>query len=502
MGRVVAQIKKTRRDFADAWHGFWFSEADPTTLCVMRILVGGMLVYTVGVWGLKFDAFLGEHAWNSPALLQELQTPGIAPSFWWYVPDGWQTSVHWLCMSVLVMFTIGLWTRATSVLSMLIIVSYSYRAHMSNYGLDQINAILTFYLCLAPCGARFSVDNWMRQYRIRNALAVKIPTPKSVSANLATRLMQVHFCIIYSFAALAKLQGEGWWNGEAIWMALANTEYQTVDMTWIAWYPWISDIVTHGSMLFELTFWVLVWGRCRPVVLFAGAMLHLSIGAFMGMWTFAFIMIFGHLAFWPPSLVDRIIERVVNPTRRRKKTPPRQPRVIDEICTTVRTEPAAAASASATQLVCVDCNQTTRVRCINHFTEHGFECYATDNPEAAVRLCETLQPQAIIIVGRSLTDSGLRDFHERLTLRAANTLALYILGAQQIERLAESLESKTCHLVDSSRSVRDVRRFVESSLQRPGGGVAVATDVLPNSHNFETTEDQGSCNNAAPKKPR
>ncbi len=40
-----------------------------------------------------------------------------------------------------------------------------------------------------------------------------------------------------------------------MWLAFANLEYQSVDMTWIAWYPWISDIFTHGT----------ICGKCRSV---------------------------------------------------------------------------------------------------------------------------------------------------------------------------------------------------------------------------------------------
>ena len=303
MGRIANRIAQETRALSDSWHAFWFSLRDPTALCVMRVLVGGMVAYTLFVWGLEFKAFFGERGWHSPELLDVVQSGGVAPSFWWYVPPSLASPVHYCCIFVALLFMVGLCTRVTSVLTMMILISYSYRAHMANYGLDQINAILTFYLCLAPCGARFSVDAWLRA---RKGKGVVRP---SMWTNLATRLIQVHFCVIYSFAGIAKLQGEGWWNGEAIWMAFANTEYQVIDMTWIAWYPWISDLLTHGTMLFELTFWFLVWTRLRPVVLTVGAAMHLGIGAIMGMWTFGLIMIFGHLGFWSPALVRSLVQR-------------------------------------------------------------------------------------------------------------------------------------------------------------------------------------------------
>ena len=38
-----------------------------------------------------------------------------------------------------------------------------------------------------------------------------------VANNVATRLLQVHLCVIYMFGGLAKVRGETWWDGSAMW---------------------------------------------------------------------------------------------------------------------------------------------------------------------------------------------------------------------------------------------------------------------------------------------
>lgn len=492
MGRLVARIANECRDLGDAWHRFWFSETDPTVLCVMRMLVGGMVTYTVFVWGLKFDAFLGERAWNSPALLSELQNPGIAPSFWWYVPETWHMPVHWLCVATCAMFAVGLVTRATSILTMIILISYSYRAHMANYGLDQINAILTFYLCLAPCGDRFSLDSLIRK-RWRDGRPSSVQP--SVSANLATRMIQVHFCIIYSFAGLAKLQGDGWWNGEAIWMALANTEYQTIDMTWIAWYPWISDFATHGSMLFELSFWALVWGRMRPLVLLVAALLHLSIGAMMGMWTFAFIMIFGHLSFWSPNVINYLIGRLTGSGLREE--PERSgvtvtiPLSQNKPETTTEEQP---------RLVCLDTNQAALLRSVRYFNSRGFRCYATNNEDEAVVLCEALQPAAVIVVGRSLESGSLPHFDTRLQHAAAQTGVFYMLSDGEADEFATVLTRSVIQIVPDTESLGELRRTIERT--RLTHWRPAEAPVLVRSNDHDGLEEEGPCESAVPNKPR
>ena len=141
---------------------------------------------------------------------------------------------YWLSMAVLAMFTLGLWTRATSILAFLVTVSYIYRVPAATFGLDQINAMLALYLAIGPSGEALSIDRW-RAVR-RGQAPAGGPTP-SAGANLALRLINVHMCVIYFFAGISKLQGEAWWNGEAMWRAFANLEYQSIDMTWLAWHP-------------------------------------------------------------------------------------------------------------------------------------------------------------------------------------------------------------------------------------------------------------------------
>src|SRR5215213_8284173 len=105
---------------AAEWQRFWYTPQDPTTLGVLRWLVGAMLVYTHVVWGLELDSMLGSEGWNRPELIFELQQDAYSPSFWWYVPDQYLWPVHVTCLTILVLFTIGFATPVTSVLAIAI----------------------------------------------------------------------------------------------------------------------------------------------------------------------------------------------------------------------------------------------------------------------------------------------------------------------------------------------------------------------------------------------
>jgi hypothetical protein len=131
------------------------------------------------------------------------------------------------------------------------------------------------------------------------------PVPR-VSTNIAIRLIQLHMCVIYFFAAIGKLQGVSWWEGRALWLALANYEYQSWDMTWLAQWPAVLELATHLTVFWELSYPALVWPRwSRPLMLAVAVPIHLGIACTMGMVTFGLIMLVGNMAFIPPEFWPR-----------------------------------------------------------------------------------------------------------------------------------------------------------------------------------------------------
>lgn len=307
---VLAAAKSELRETWSAWDRFWFSPLHPASLGCLRIVAGCMLVYTHLVWGLALGAFFGPDGWQDPLLVATFQKDGAALSLWWLVPPAWLWPFHCACLAVLVCFTLGLWTRLTSILSALIVISYANRVPLATFGLDQINGLLAMYLAIGPCGACFSVDALRRRYRQAMAkmrgeqFVGSVAVSPSSTAQLATRMVQVHMCIMYLAAGLAKLKGEAWWDGNAIWLGAANFEYQSGDLTWLAWHPWIANFLTHATVFWETTFCIFVWRpKLRPLVLLSGILMHLGIGAFLGMWTFGLVMIITYVAFVPPEMV-------------------------------------------------------------------------------------------------------------------------------------------------------------------------------------------------------
>ena len=287
------------------WNRFWFTPADPATLSLIRLLAGAMLLYTHLVWSLGLEDFFGSGAWVSQDAAGDFRGPGYAWSYFWLIESPtllW--TVHIAALIVFAMLMLGLFTRVVSVLAFFASLSYIGRVPGALFGLDQINTMLAMYLMLGPSGAYFSLDRVWKRWK---SGAVEPPQP-SVSANVAIRLIQLHMCIIYLFAGMSKLTGLSWWNGTAMWLAMANLEYQSLDMTWMARWPRLINFMTHLTIFWELYYCALIWPRrLRPLMLVLAVPMHLGIALCLGMMTFGLVMLIGNLAFVPPAFIHRVL---------------------------------------------------------------------------------------------------------------------------------------------------------------------------------------------------
>ena len=291
------------------WNQFWFTPADPAALGLIRILAGAMILYSHAVWTLDLKDFFGPAAWLDRDLLALMNRTGWQLSYFWYVPSAVLPAVHIGGLIICLLFMIGLWTRWTSVLTAMVTLSYAHRVPEALYGLDQVNGFLILYLTVGPSGACYSVDRWISN-RSSKTKTTCIGSSTSISANIATRLIQLQLCVMYLFAGLSKLQGEVWWDGTAFWGAVANLEYQSVDLTWLARFPLLVNVLTHVTVVWEISYIVLVWGRLsRPVVLSIAVVLHLGIGICLGMMTFGLAALIANLAFVSPKIIRMALDR-------------------------------------------------------------------------------------------------------------------------------------------------------------------------------------------------
>ena len=235
-------------------------------------------------------------------------------------------AVHIIVLVIFVLFTLGIFTRVTSVLAWLAALQYIHRTQQVLFGMDTMMNILLFYLMIGPSGAALSVDRLIARYRAARAIfkargkavnwaeaTLAGPQP-SVMANFAIRLFQVHFCIIYGIAGLAKLKGTMWWNTQATWWTIANPEftpmnygfYEETLRTIATFKPLLLicfAIFTYFTLIMEIGFPFLVWTRLRPIALSLAAFLHAGIAIIMGLTCFQLLMMVMLLAYLPAAVI-------------------------------------------------------------------------------------------------------------------------------------------------------------------------------------------------------
>ena len=130
-------------------------------------------------------------------------------------------------------------------------------------------------------------------------------------------------CLLYLFAGLAKLKGVTWWNGFAMWGTVANLEYQTVDLTWLANWPLLINLLTQVTVLWEVSYCVLIWNRhSRPLMQALAVPVHLGIALCFGMLTFGLAMLAANVAFVRPDLIRRVLRVLTHEPPRSQLRPP------------------------------------------------------------------------------------------------------------------------------------------------------------------------------------
>src|SRR5262249_3866844 len=145
--------------------------------------------------------------------------------------------LYWAALAVFILFMLGLLPRITGILTWLFVVSFLANPVVQGEA-DQIFAFVSFYLMVGYLlfGQWHGRRSWIgrligpaRVWPLRRLPALDSTNGefgRSYAANLAVRLLQVHFAIVVLASGLHKLQSGDWWAGVAFWYPL-HPPFQT-----------------------------------------------------------------------------------------------------------------------------------------------------------------------------------------------------------------------------------------------------------------------------------
>jgi hypothetical protein len=302
LGISRANPTAARGGLIAAWTRFWFTPTDPIGLNALRFLAGLVFLSWLLPLAGHYGALFGLQGWfDLEAFLEASRQQGGAPVpiipvslFYWCGGDPTLlATVYWGSIGVLVLFTLGLWPRLTAILTFAVVVSFQANPALRDDA-DALLGIVAFYLMIGYV----LLGQWGRPlsrlervlgphdtflfglFRRRSADAP--PAPPSYAANLAVRLLQIHFAIVLVVSGLHKLQFGDWWAGVAWWYPLhppfrTTAESLLAKAAYADAYLFGLSLLQYIALAWQLGFPFFAWRKAwRPVLLVGGALAWLG----------------------------------------------------------------------------------------------------------------------------------------------------------------------------------------------------------------------------------
>jgi hypothetical protein len=327
--------------FGRGWNLFWFVPSGPATLSLVRPLVGLLAIWWHSTYTADLLTFFGPQGLIQPALVE--QWPGASPgelTFSYFnlaTSSGAVVALHWLGLAVLVLFTLGILTRLTTLAALAVVVSYIHRGPPLISEFEPVLAMVLFYLSLGEvfslfeqpysgwlalvaggaCGEQFSIDSLLleRAARRPDQPAWEMTAGRDgplTSVTIATRLLQVHLAAIHALSAFAMLGNDAWWSGEAVWWLIARPEEHAFVLAPVLdAHPYVINVWTLYIMFVHLAFALLVWNRlARPIVLACAALMWILVAVASGLYLYSGAMFVASLVFVSPEAIEDLKERM------------------------------------------------------------------------------------------------------------------------------------------------------------------------------------------------
>jgi hypothetical protein len=205
-----------------------------------------------------------------------------------------------------VLLLVGLATRLALAVSYLHALSLWWRnPGVLNAG-DAFFLVLLFWCLFLPIGARYSLDARRR--------GDPIGAPGRV-LSVASAALLLHPALFYFFSVFAKLQGSGWWEGTAVFVAVSHEIWRRPLGELLLHAPAVLSLFTWGTLALEFAGPLLLLSPVRTVPLRILAMLgffglQIGLGLCLRLWLFPWVMTIALIPFTPSAVIDAVAARV------------------------------------------------------------------------------------------------------------------------------------------------------------------------------------------------
>ena len=254
------------------WEKLWFQDYDTLPAELFRISMGVLLVVFFLCLAPNWETYYGSNGYLSLQSFPDGQdvwslfywTEGVFP-VWIYWPLGFFAAVG---------FTLGFFTRTSTIVLYVLISSMIHRNRLIVNGEDLIFRMTLFYSCFAPLGYQLSIDSWLRKRK-----GIVLASPKI----WAIRCMQINIVLIYAFSLPAKLLIEpAWLDGTAMYWSMMVEPWARWPGLSLFNYEIVHKTATYLAIAVEGGFTLFVW--FQPIGTFlavTAAFFHISIAVLL-----------------------------------------------------------------------------------------------------------------------------------------------------------------------------------------------------------------------------
>jgi hypothetical protein len=283
---------------------FFFASIPVNIICMYRIFIGAVSL----AWGLLLaPTFL---IWFGPSGLLSIETAKalgmgtrtlLNPIVWFNLNEHALIGMLCLYIAAAICLTIGCCTRLSTILVWSLMVSFANRNGYILNGGDALLRLALFILIFAPAGRMYSLDSWLRKRFNPNKEVSLIYEP------WAQRLLQLQLAILYWEAFWAKINGQDWWNGTAVYYVTHLSEFHFLPVPWLFDQLWTCKLLTWGTLLFEMSMWSLIWFKpFRYWLLLLGVFVHMLFNWALNIPLFQFVVLAHYILFVETSDMQRV----------------------------------------------------------------------------------------------------------------------------------------------------------------------------------------------------
>jgi len=219
---------KTPNTLAGSWTNFWLQPVSAAGFGLMRAGFGFVALLTMALEGPNIQRFYGPDG----VLPRELIGDVLRSSWRFSLLDGASASMTWVLYAVLLvalfLVMIGLWTRLSLLISVVLLFSFHEYGTITLDGGDTLMRLVGFILLISPCDRAMTLANLRKRMKLVRETGKDQPAKERMMPIWPYRLLLWQMILIYVASSVEKHTGSMWRDGSAVAATLHHTNFSRI----------------------------------------------------------------------------------------------------------------------------------------------------------------------------------------------------------------------------------------------------------------------------------